>query len=187
MEQPAQGNRAKLRIGVAAALLATAVIILVVLNQRQPAAPVASLPAPPPSNISSADNIAEAASVGTAVPAEAELVVVEPPPPPVVGTLPAPTQVAAAHSEKATEPGVPASVPTRSAARSAEPKAFEVQLGVFTDLENARQLQARLTQQGIASHSETRVQVGPFKTRAEADQARNKLKALGLNPVIIAE
>jgi cell division protein FtsN len=28
------------------------------------------------------------------------------------------------------------------------------------------------------------VQVGPFKTRAEADQAKEKLKALGISSVI---
>ena len=67
------------------------------------------------------------------------------------------------------------------------PKAFEVQLGVFSDMENAKQLQAKLAEHGIPSHTETRVQVGPFKTRAEAEQARAKLKALGISAVIAGQ
>ena len=64
-------------------------------------------------------------------------------------------------------------------------KNYEVQLGVFTDMENAKQLQAKLTQNGIPSHSETRVQVGPFANKAEADAAKEKLKALGIGAVVV--
>ncbi|OIQ86585.1 cell division protein FtsN [mine drainage metagenome] len=51
-------------------------------------------------------------------------------------------------------------------------------------MENAKQLQAKLAEHGIPSHTETRVQIGPFKTRAEADQAKEKLKTLGISGVI---
>jgi DedD protein len=63
-------------------------------------------------------------------------------------------------------------------------KGYAVQLGVFTDIENAKQLQAQLAAHGIPSHTETRVQIGPFKSREEADQAREKLKKLGISAVI---
>lgn len=69
-------------------------------------------------------------------------------------------------------------------AQTAVPKEFGVQVGVFADPENARQLQAKLAEQGIPSHMETHLQVGPFKNRAEADAAREKLKSLGINAVI---
>ena len=57
---------------------------------------------------------------------------------------------------------------------------FVVQLGVFTNVSNAEELQARLSMNGIPSHLETRVQVGPFKNKAEALRAQEKLKKLGL-------
>lgn len=60
-----------------------------------------------------------------------------------------------------------------------------VQVGVFTDMENARQLQAKLAEHGIPSHTETKLQVGPFNTKAEADAAQEKLKALGMGAVIL--
>jgi len=69
-------------------------------------------------------------------------------------------------------------------AQTAAPREFQVQVGVFSDPENAKQLQAKLAEQGIPSHMETHLQVGPFKTRAEADAAREKLKSLGINAVI---
>ncbi len=69
----------------------------------------------------------------------------------------------------------------------AKPVVYEVQLGVFTDMENAKQLQAKLTRQGIPSHTETKVQIGPFKNRAEADRAREKLGALGITAVVIGK
>jgi DedD protein len=130
------------------------------------------------------------------------------PPPPVPGKLPpAPVSkptTSPVNAEEKTGGGIistqtktpapepkPAVVPTQAKptasaepAKPVAPKDFEVQLGVFSDMENAKQLQAKLAEHGIPSHTETRVQVGPFKTRAEADQAREKLKALGISAVI---
>lgn len=136
-----------------------------------------------------------------------------PPPPPTPGKLPvapvikappavaAPAEKTGGHivSEKPPTPGAPPkptpepvapktpAIPAVTAsepAKTTAPKEFEVQLGVFSDMENAKQLQAKLAEHGIPSHTETRVQVGPFKNRAEADQAREKLKALGITAVI---
>lgn len=134
-----------------------------------------------------------------------------PPPPPVPGKLPIPaaqpTKIPQTIAPPAEETGMskPTTIsnlptesgPTKSKSavlsppltseKPAMPKAFEVQLGVFSDMENAKQLQAKLAEHGIPSHTETRVQVGPFKTRAEAEQARAKLKALGISAVIAAQ
>jgi DedD protein len=73
----------------------------------------------------------------------------------------------------------PASPPAPLASKS-----FEIQLGVFSDIENAQQLQAKLAKHGIPSHTETRVQIGPFKSREEADRAREKLSKLGISAVV---
>ena len=58
---------------------------------------------------------------------------------------------------------------------------FVLQMGVFNNVENAQELLARLQKNGVPAQIEARVQVGPFKTKAEADEARTKLKAMGLN------
>jgi len=39
--------------------------------------------------------------------------------------------------------------------------------------------------EGIPSSIESRVEVGPFKTRAEAEAARVKMKALGIDTVLL--
>lgn len=229
IEDPSHASRrAKVRIGIAAALLATAVGILAVLNQRQtepaeePDAPVAAqeslssaeaepaqapLEMPPPEETT--------APVPTTPQTASPEVPAVPPPPPVPGQLPPapagkPQPTLASEQEgsggvvapagprpaksvaqpAAKEPPArtpPAETPPQPASKAAEPKAFEVQLGVFTDMENAKQLQSKLAEHGIPSHTETRVQIGPFKSRAEADQARAKLKALGISSVIIGK
>ncbi len=67
----------------------------------------------------------------------------------------------------------------------APPKSYDVQVGVFTDMDNAKQLQAKLAENGIPSHTETKLQVGPFNTKAEAEAAREKLKNLGIGSVVV--
>ena len=62
---------------------------------------------------------------------------------------------------------------------------FALQAGVFADPRRAEELHARLTLEGIPATIETRVQVGPFKTRQEADAAREKLKAMGVDTVLL--
>lgn len=92
-----------------------------------------------------------------------------------------------------TQPAKPAVAekPVESAppppAKAAEPaaKGYAVQLGVFSNLANAQQLQERLTQNGIKSYTETKLHVGPFQNKAEADQAIAKLRALGINGVVV--
>lgn len=80
----------------------------------------------------------------------------------------------------------PAAQPLPSASKpAAPPKNFDVQVGVFTDMDNAKQLQAKLAEHGIPSHTETRLQVGPFNTKAEADAAKEKLKSLGIGSVVV--
>lgn len=58
---------------------------------------------------------------------------------------------------------------------------YRVQVGVFSNVTNAEDVRARLAASGIPSQLEVRVHVGPFRTRAEADQARMQLRKLGLD------
>lgn len=62
---------------------------------------------------------------------------------------------------------------------------FLLQAGVFTSPQRAEELHARLTLSGVPSTLETRVQVGPFRTRQEAEAAQAKLKALGIETVLL--
>jgi DedD protein len=61
-----------------------------------------------------------------------------------------------------------------------------VQVGVFTSPANAQALQHQLVKAGIPAHTETRVQLGPFQDRREAETALAKVKKLGVNAVLVA-
>lgn len=63
-------------------------------------------------------------------------------------------------------------------------RGFVLQLGVFSNPDNAKQLVERLNREGIRAYSETRVQVGPFQSREEAEKARLTLDRLGIRAVI---
>ena len=91
---------------------------------------------------------------------------VEPPPPPQV-----------VNNEKLAAPAKPA---------PGTGKAYVVQVGVFMSPANAQTLQQKLLKAGIPAHTETRVQLGPFQDRREAETALARVKKLGVNAVLIA-
>ncbi|NTV69768.1 MAG: hypothetical protein HGA71_06440 [Azonexaceae bacterium] len=62
---------------------------------------------------------------------------------------------------------------------------FLLQAGVFSSVQRAEELHARLTLSGVPSTLETRVQVGPFKTKHEAEAAQAKLKELGVETILV--
>lgn len=85
-------------------------------------------------------------------------------------------------------PAVPPPAATAAPLPPAPPRLFSgyaVQAGVFADVQHAEELRAKLTLNGIPSTLEARVQVGPFKTREEAEAARQKLKALGIDGILL--
>jgi DedD protein len=55
---------------------------------------------------------------------------------------------------------------------------------VFSNPDNANELVARLKAAGIHAYAETRVQVGPFASRAEAEKARTVLDRMGIKGLI---
>lgn len=63
---------------------------------------------------------------------------------------------------------------------------FVLQAGVFSSMQRAEELHARLALSGVPSSVETRVQVGPFRTRQEAEQAQQKLREQGIETVLVA-
>lgn len=62
---------------------------------------------------------------------------------------------------------------------------WALQVGIFSNPDNAEDLRAKLEAAGIPAVVETRVRAGPFANRAEADAARSKLRALGLGESIL--
>ena len=62
---------------------------------------------------------------------------------------------------------------------------YAVQAGVFSETRRAEELHARLVNAGIPATLETRVQVGPFKTREQAEAARAKLKEMGVDGMLL--
>lgn len=70
-------------------------------------------------------------------------------------------------------------------ASQAAPKNYAVQLGVFSNPANATQMQEKLAQNGIKSYTETRLNVGPFQSKTEAEQALAKLRGMGISAVVV--
>lgn len=163
---PKRGIRRRLLI--AAVLIGLAVAGLVAVEQMRerpktfspPHEPSQALIAPPP----------PAAPETSAATSQVQLA--HPPPPPVVvneADRPVPSA------------GVPRTLPPAITDRAS----YFVQAGVFTSPDNARSLQQRLAKAGIPAKVETRVHLGPYKDRREAEQALTKLKKLGITAVMV--
>ncbi|MBW8288247.1 SPOR domain-containing protein, partial [Chromobacterium subtsugae] len=102
-----------------------------------------------------------------------------------------PTRNAAAAPQPAAQQEAPPAKIAAEAPAKAQPAGssvgYQVQLGLFASMGNAQKLVKDLQKHGIAAHTVTRVQLGPFKTRAEADDAMSKLRSLGYSPLLAAE
>ncbi|HNQ03120.1 MAG TPA: SPOR domain-containing protein [Thiobacillaceae bacterium] len=113
----------------------------------------------------------------------------EPPPPPRVHNTPGPVARAAqpmvGMRQTPAPPTIPAAAqPAASAAHPPTTGGFLLQIGVFGNPARAVELVQRLQRQGIRARTETRVQVGPFPTREEAEKARIEMRRLGLDGMI---
>ncbi|MFN9744754.1 MAG: SPOR domain-containing protein [Betaproteobacteria bacterium] len=89
----------------------------------------------------------------------------------------------------AASPPAPAAAPTPASGR------WVVQVGAYNDMERLRAARARLQLLGYASYTQdvdsptgkrTRVRVGPFKSRAEADAVAARVKTAGLQAAVLA-
>lgn len=99
------------------------------------------------------------------------------PPPPVVAAVPSePVPESTGGGERPARRSTP---PTRLT------HGYLLQVGVFGNAQRAGELHERLLRAGVPARLETRVQVGPFVTRQEAEQARERLKALGIESLLL--
>lgn len=76
--------------------------------------------------------------------------------------------------------------PTAAQRPLAPGQGYQVQMGVFSNLDNAQDLKRRLDQAGIPAHIEARVQVGPFRSKGEAEAAQKKLAQMGLSGLLLS-
>ena len=84
----------------------------------------------------------------------------------------------------------------RRAQSGAKEEAFMVPLGAFTNSDNAKQVQDKAASVGVKSYAERvrvpqgeqmRVRAGPFTSREAAENARDRLKALGMEVGQVAQ
>lgn len=136
----------------------------------QPAAPAASAPPAKPAN--KLPDIIEKAE--PAKPVAAKPVEKKPADKPVAAPTPAPTPMAAASAPAATR--------------------FVIQVGAFAEEEAVREARSKVEKLGLRTYIQTvetkegkrtRVRVGPYASREEADQAVAKLKATGLTVAVL--
>jgi len=80
----------------------------------------------------------------------------------------------------------PAASPVKTPASARLFSGFVLQAGVFSNPQLAEELRAKLILSGVPSSVETRVQVGPFSTRQEAEAAQARLKELGIQTILVA-
>ena len=94
--------------------------------------------------------------------------------------------------------GQAAASATATAAASSTPAGADsrivVQVGAFADAAKAREVRLKLEKAGLKTYTQvaetaggkrTRVRVGPFATRAEADKAASKIKSLDLQAAVL--
>lgn len=202
-------RRARRRLAVAVGLTLAAAALLTWLSREKPEQPVAVAPpseAPPPIIAAPAEPPAPAAPPETAAPvAEAEKPPEVPPeaaappapapPPPVVAARPVPlarpempspppakpAPKTALVREEATKPLAKAESPAAAHA----PTAYVVQLGVFSNPQNALRLVERLRAAGIPAQTETRVILPPFESKTEAELAVTRLREKGIAAVVV--
>ncbi|PTD97443.1 SPOR domain-containing protein [Pseudothauera lacus] len=171
------------------------------IGGRAPQAAEAEI-APPPQE--AAPPAAERAAVTPAAPpvaavAPAPVVITPPtpgssppaPPAPAAAQAPRPAQPAPATPPEDESARVRAILEGRVAAPVSSSGSYVVQIAAFGDPANAEALAADLKKKGFVAYTEkagnvTRVRVGPFTARGEADAAAGRLRELGQNPVVTA-
>lgn len=174
------------------AMIGTGVLVLLLLalvftdDEPAPSAPAiadqAPVQAPPPAQALAGDAgapaqppVAEAASsAATEAPGAPS---VEAPPAPVATETPPPA--AAAGADTVAEAAAPTAAPVPEPRRFPPPppgNGYMVQLGVFTDTENAATLLLELAAAGHPAYLQSRVVLGPYPNKAAAQHAQEKIR-----------
>lgn len=168
------------------------------------AAPASAQDSPPPPVVEAAPAAPAEVAPVPAAPTDAAVTRrgVPPSTPPAAAPRPAPAPAQAARPAAPPAPAVAEEtappeprlantrvVPPAPAPAAQAPRLFSgflLQAGVFSSVQRAEELHAKLTLSGVPSTLETRVQVGPFRTRQEAEAAQAKLKELGVQTILVA-
>lgn len=212
-EQAEQARvRARRRLIGAVVLLGVGVIAFPLLFETQPrpipvdipivipprdGAPPLALPAPKPAAkpAASAPVVAVPAPTPPSVPVADKPVETPTPVPPVKTSEPPATQkpaVAAAQPQKPMPPPKPAPEAPKPTAPVAG--RFVVQIGAFAEASAVRDVRGKAEKAGLATFTQTvntadgqrtRVRVGPFASREEAEKAAAQAKAAGLGSSVL--
>ncbi len=149
--------------------------------------------------------------VAAAPPAAAPAAEIKPEPKPEAKPEPKPEPEARPRAEAKPEPAKPSTAEEGSRARAllegktaaaAKPVAaaeesgrFVVQVGAFADAAKAREVRQKLEKAGLKTYTQvaktadgerTRVRVGPFATRGDADRAAGRIKGLSLSAAVVS-
>jgi DedD protein len=140
-------------------------------------------PLPPEQGLSAKEEVVAPTSANTTKPAPVAPAVPATSPPP-----PAKPEATKAESAKAESDKPPTAEAKDGAAR------FVVQVGAYADADKAREVRRKLEKAGLKTYTHvaetkegkrTRVRVGPFANRTEAEQAAAKIKSLDLPASIL--
>lgn len=199
-------KRARRRLVGAAALALAAAIVLPMMMEQEPAPGSPDIQVTIPDR--DADTTARPGAVAEARPADPGVApapqeeppsaepprapVPVPPSAPADGALPKPpaTKPPATADEAARVRALLDGKPPAASAPAAPAKeAFVIQIGAFGDAAKASAISSELKQAGFSAYTEkagamTRVRVGPFSSRDEAEKAAAKLRAQGRNAVL---
>lgn len=201
-------KRARRRlVGAIALVLLMVTILPMVLDDRDAQAPqpeiAVNIPSQEGGDFASRIVPVDPAAENAAAPNQSPETPVEVAPP---SPAPAPTPVpepAPAPEPKVEAKPAPAPVAKVEAQKPAQPEkkpfagdGFAVQIGVFSDAGNVKQMQDKLAAAGFKSYTEKlgmpggtkiRLRVGSYSTRAEAEKALEKLKAAGSTGMVVSK
>src|SRR5690606_4544014 len=119
----------------------------------------------------------------------------EPKPEPKAESKPAARSDDAARARALLEGRQPAAQAAAAAPAAEAAGRFIVQVGAFADADKAREVQGKLERSGLKTYTQTvdtkdgrrtRVRVGPFASRAEADKAAERVKGAGLAGAVLS-
>lgn len=153
----------------------------------QPAVTAAPVPAAP------APVVAAPAAVAAVTPAPPAPVVAAPAPAAPVAAAPAPAAATRPADDSARAKALLEDKPVST--DSAAEQRLVVQVGAFSDVAKAREVRQKLEKAGLKTYTQvadskegkrTRVRVGPFASKEEADKAAAKIKTLGLTATILS-
>jgi len=184
-------HRAKIRLGIALALLTIALVSLIVAGKSKGSRPVA--PSPQVLNPVVPAVLPNKSELPIEVPAQE----VKPPLPPTYEALPTfqsftaePTpEPPPATAEASPEPSPQKARPkeTVSHIETATSGDYVLQVGVFSDMKNAEKQRDNLAKHDIESRLESKLRLGAFSSATELEAAKEKLASAGLEATFSEE